>query len=142
MADLTEEQKIATLSAQVATLTQEKATASEQIKSLTLAKDTAEKALSDAQAQIKLVSAAKDAAEKSNEDAAKIVTDLKTQLAEKQSGVIQLPVVKVGADTYELVGGSFMFDGKEVTHELLKEDSKLVAKLIKERVGNLRKLEK
>jgi len=121
MATETDEQKIATLTAQVATLTKEKADALDQVKTLTVAKEAAEKNVAEA---------------------AKVVVDLKIQLEEKQSGVIQLPTVKVGSETYELVGGSFMFEGKEVSHEVLKENSKLATQLVKERVGNLRKLEK
>ncbi|WP_020599192.1 hypothetical protein [Spirosoma panaciterrae] len=122
MAELTEDQiKIVDLEKKVATLTTEKQAALDQIKILTTAKESAEKNL---------------------EQATKVVADLKTQLAEKKAGVIELPTVQVGKDTYELVGGAFTWAGKEVTHEVLLEDAKLAAELVKEKVTNLRKIEK
>lgn len=122
MADLTEDQKkIADLETKVATLSKEK---------------------QEALDQVKLLTTAKDAADKNLEQATKIVTDLKAQLAEKKAGVIELPTVQVGKDQYELVGGAFTWAGKEVTHEVLLEDAKLAAELVKEKVANLRKIEK
>jgi DNA repair exonuclease SbcCD ATPase subunit len=73
--------------------------------------------------------------------AGKVVQELKEQLATKTKGTVQKPVVEHDGHTYELVGGGFFFDNQVVTHEVLKEDPKLVAKLIGERVGNLRKIE-
>jgi predicted RNase H-like nuclease (RuvC/YqgF family) len=74
------------------------------------------------------------------EDAASVVEQLKTQLAEKKIGTVELPTVKLGKETYELVGGNFYYGGREVSLETLKEDAKLVAELVKEKVGNLRLL--
>lgn len=71
--------------------------------------------------------------------AGKVVADLKLQLAGAQSEVKEFPTVTSGKDTYELISGSFTYKGKEVTIDTLKDDSKLVAELIKEGVQDLRK---
>jgi hypothetical protein len=85
---------------------------------------------------------AKETAEKEAETAAQVVDDLKTKLAEKQAGVVEIPTLTVGKDTYQFVDGDFTYKGKVVTLESLKEDSKLVAELIKEGVSHLRKVVK
>ncbi len=89
-------------------------------------------------AALKATVAAKD---KELEQAAGVVSGLKDELAQKAFGTVELPTVKVGKDTYELVGGNFFYSGREVSIEVLKEDAKLAAELVKEGFGGLRKLE-
>lgn len=101
-----------------------------------------QKKIADLEKQVATLTKGKADAEKQVADAIKVVADLKDQLAEKKAGIVELPTVSVGKETYELVGGGFMYNGEEVTLERLKEDTKLAAELVKEGVGNLRKLSK
>lgn len=119
MAD--EKEQIKTLTDQVATLTSEK-------EALTLENSKLKTQVADQ--------------DKALEQATAVVADLKTQLAEKKVGVIELPTVKLGNDTYELVGGDFFYAGREISIEVLKEEPKLVKELVAEKVANLRKLVK
>lgn len=134
MAELTDEQKkIASLEDQVKSLSADKTSLADQIKTLTTEK----------QAQAKQIEQLLTEKQKSTSDldqAAKVVTQLKEQLAEKLAGTVKLPTVSAGKDTYELVGGAFTYNQSEVTLETLQNDPKLVAELVKEKVGNLRKL--
>ncbi|QIP14726.1 hypothetical protein G8759_19955 [Spirosoma aureum] len=93
--------------------------------------------LSSENEQLKKAVTQKD---KDLEDAASVVEQLKNQLAEKRIGTVELPTVKLGKETYELVGGNFYYGGREVSLETLLEDAKLVAELVKEKAGNLRLL--
>lgn len=63
-------------------------------------------------------------------DSAAIVTDLKEQLAEASQGKKKGPIVKIGNDTFRIVGGT-VIDKKPHSPEDLAADSKLCAKLIK-----------
>lgn len=106
-----------------------------------MAQETDAQKISDLTKQVETLEKALKAKDKELLDAAEIVADLKAQLADQAAGIVKLPTVTVNKDTYELVGGSFTWAGKEVTIDILKEDSKLVAELIKAGVGNLRKAE-
>ena len=101
-----------------------------------------QKTIAALQKQVATLTDEKTAALNQVTEATAVVTDLKSQLAEKAAGTIQLPSLKIGSDMYELVGGDFTYNAKEVTLDILKEDSKLAAELVKEGVGNLRKLAK
>lgn len=119
MAELTDDQKLnKALTDQVAALTKEKQEAQATITSLTAAKDKAEGDLATA---------------------TKVVVDLKEKLADKAAGTVKLDTVKVGEDTYELTS-DFFYKGAEVSIEVLKENTELAAELVKEGVGNLRKV--
>lgn len=63
-------------------------------------------------------------------DSAAIVTDLKEQLAEASKGKKKGPIVKIGNDSYRIVGGT-VIQKKAFNPEDLAADSKLCAKLIK-----------
>lgn len=60
------------------------------------------------------------------EDAAKVVADLKEQLADKGAGGL---TVKVGKEKYEVVGGGY-HKGKAYTKEDIAADAKIAAELI------------
>jgi hypothetical protein len=97
--------------------------------------------LSEKDLQVEALEKALKAKDKELVNAAEIVADLKSQLADQAAGIVKLPTVSVGKDSYELVSGAFMWAGKEVTIDILKEDSKLTAELLKAGVANLRKVE-
>jgi hypothetical protein len=60
------------------------------------------------------------------EDAAKVVADLKEQLADKAAGGL---TVKVGKEKYEVVGGGY-HKGKAYTKEDIAADAKIAGELI------------
>jgi chaperonin cofactor prefoldin len=106
-----------------------------------MAQETDEQKIDRLTKKVEQLEKADKVKDKQLEDAATIVADLKQQLADKEAGVVKLPTFSVDKDTYELVGGSFTWAGKEVTVEDLKEDSKLAKELIKAGVTSLRKVE-
>ena len=98
-----------------------------------------EKALTEAQKQLSAKDEQLAAKDRQLEQAATMITELKAKAAEEAPA--KTPTIKVGKDTYELLSG-FNWKGEEVTLERLQNDPKLAAELIKEEVGDLRKVEK
>lgn len=86
----------------------------------------------------------KDAAQDKEDlqKAADVIAELKAELSGKAAQVAQVPTVSVGKQTYEFVGGSFTYKGQVVTIDVLKDNAKLAAELVKEGVGGLRLVQK
>lgn len=72
--------------------------------------------------------------------ATKVVTDLKTQLSEKEAEIAAPATVKIKGESYTLPEGDFTYDGKLVSVATLKENTKLGEELLKLGVGNLQKV--
>ncbi|RIV20541.1 hypothetical protein DYU11_21080 [Fibrisoma montanum] len=72
-------------------------------------------------------------------EAATIIDELKQKLADKETTSVEIPTVSVGKETYELLT-DFSWKGQEITIDVLREDAKLAAELVKEGVSTLRKV--
>ncbi|GAB3550622.1 hypothetical protein [Spirosoma fluminis] len=70
-----------------------------------------------------------------------VITELKQQLEKQQGAVQKHPQLTIGKLSYELIS-EFMWAGKLVTLNRLKEDAKLAKELVDEGVANLRLVEK
>ena len=73
------------------------------------------------------------------EQATTLITELKEKLEEKDAAKTKVPTLKIGSDIYEF-HSEFLYKGQEITLELLKEDAELAKELVKEKVGDLRKV--
>lgn len=76
------------------------------------------------------------------EEAGRIIADLKTEAATAAEAGPAQKTVKIDKKSYLFVDGDFTYKGQLVTHELLTENAKLAAELVREGVSHLQELSK